>query len=255
MPRGAPRNAPDHRDFGLKEFAPCASTVGKCYLWCNLWLTSLGALYLFICEGREVRLYPFLVPRRLPAVTRLQAGHEERGDGYIWEPLRLRYCRLAWSCDTSHLYDSSGAKSHTWDAVTPGLTLGTLYSSGVGTNKTKQHKTVLLPASFLELETFVIALITQRVPTRNPHVTQRPVTPAACFVPLPTREGRCTFPPIAQGQIDPHTLPQPRPRAQPQRDMSPASMRSVSAIRLLTRASASSVTCVGGWTGGMKRRR
>ena len=26
------------------------------------------------------------------------------------------------------------------DAVTPGLTLGTLYSSGVGTNKTKQHR-------------------------------------------------------------------------------------------------------------------
>ena len=25
------------------------------------------------------------------------------------------------------------------DAVTPGLTLGTLYSSGVGINKTKQH--------------------------------------------------------------------------------------------------------------------
>jgi len=27
------------------------------------------------------------------------------------------------------------------DAVTPGLTLGTLYSSGVGINKTKQHGT------------------------------------------------------------------------------------------------------------------
>jgi len=28
------------------------------------------------------------------------------------------------------------------DAVTPGLTLGTLYSSGVGINKTKQHLTL-----------------------------------------------------------------------------------------------------------------
>ena len=32
---------------------------------------------------------------------------------------------------------SKGGKS--LDAVTPGLTLGTLYSSGVGINKTKQH--------------------------------------------------------------------------------------------------------------------
>jgi hypothetical protein len=34
------------------------------------------------------------------------------------------------------------------DTVTPGLTLGTLYSSGVGTNKTKQHTYPTLPASW-----------------------------------------------------------------------------------------------------------
>jgi len=38
---------------------------------------------------------------------------------------------------------SDGSKGgNSLDAVTPGLTLGTLYSSGVGTNKTKQHPTV-----------------------------------------------------------------------------------------------------------------
>ena len=35
---------------------------------------------------------------------------------------------------------SDGSKGgNSLDAVTPGLTLGTLYSSGVGINKTKQH--------------------------------------------------------------------------------------------------------------------
>jgi len=33
----------------------------------------------------------------------------------------------------------TGKGEHSLDAVTPGLTLGTLYSSGVGTDKTKQH--------------------------------------------------------------------------------------------------------------------
>jgi len=36
---------------------------------------------------------------------------------------------------------SDGSKGgNSLDAVTPGLTLGTLYSSGVGINKTKQHQ-------------------------------------------------------------------------------------------------------------------
>jgi len=35
---------------------------------------------------------------------------------------------------------SDGSKGgNSLDAMTPGLTLGTLYSSGVGINKTKQH--------------------------------------------------------------------------------------------------------------------
>ena len=41
---------------------------------------------------------------------------------------------------------SDGSKGeNSLDAVTPGLTLGTLYSSGVGINKTKQHKLRLKP--------------------------------------------------------------------------------------------------------------
>ena len=36
---------------------------------------------------------------------------------------------------------SDGSKGgNNLDAVTPGAALGTLYSSGVGTNKTKQHR-------------------------------------------------------------------------------------------------------------------
>jgi hypothetical protein len=34
---------------------------------------------------------------------------------------------------------SVGSREHSLGEVTPGETLGTLYTSGVGTNKTKQH--------------------------------------------------------------------------------------------------------------------
>ena len=51
---------------------------------------------------------------------------------------RSRYINA--SCHPRYVTTSDGSKGgNSLDAVTPGLTLGTLYSSGVGINKTKQH--------------------------------------------------------------------------------------------------------------------